>query len=85
VPAAVKKSLELWIGCAAGALAEEEYASKLSAAGFIEISVEPTRFYRIEEAREFLTSAGVNVSALDSEIDEKFRSAFVRAIKPLKG
>jgi arsenite methyltransferase len=85
VPAPVKKSIELWIGCVAGALAEEEYASKLSAAGFTEISVEPTRIYRVEEAREFLTSAGIDVAAIGSEIDGKFRSAFVRASKPAKG
>ncbi len=82
IPAPIKKSVELWIGCVAGALAEEEYASKLSAAGFTEISVEPTRIYRVEEAREFLTSAGIDVAAIESDIDGKFRSAFVRASKP---
>jgi ubiquinone/menaquinone biosynthesis C-methylase UbiE len=85
IPAQVKKSIELWIGCVAGALTEEEYASKLSAAGFTEISVEPTRIYRVEEAREFLTSAGIDLSAIESEIDGKFRSAFVRASKPSSG
>jgi ubiquinone/menaquinone biosynthesis C-methylase UbiE len=82
MPAAIKKSIELWIGCIAGALAEEEYVSKLAAAGFQDISVEPTRIYRIEEAREFLTSAGINVPAIEAEVDGKFRSAFVRATKP---
>jgi arsenite methyltransferase len=85
IPAPIKKSLELWIGCVAGALAEEEYRSKLSAAGFEQISVEPTRIYRVHEAREFLTSAGIDVSAIESEIDGKFRSAFVRASKPARG
>jgi arsenite methyltransferase len=85
IPAPVKKSIELWIGCVAGALDEEEYASKLSAAGFTEISVEPTRIYRVEEAREFLMSAGIDVGAIEAEVDGKFRSAFVRASKPARG
>ena len=85
VPAPVRKSLELWIGCVAGALDEEEYASKLSAAGFIDISVEPTRIYRVDEAREFLTGAGIDVGAIEAEVDGKFRSAFVRATKPARG
>jgi arsenite methyltransferase len=84
IPAAIKKSVELWIGCVAGALSEEEYASKLSAAGFTEISVEPTRIYRVEEAREFLTSAGIDVGPIEAEVDGKFRSAFVRARKPAR-
>jgi SAM-dependent methyltransferase len=82
MPAAIKKSIELWIGCIAGALAEEEYVSKLAAAGFTDISVEPTRIYRVDEAREFLTSAGIDVPAIEAEVDGKFRSAFVRAVKP---
>src|SRR6478672_8087029 len=85
VPAPVRKSLELWIGCVAGALDEEEYASKLSAAGFTGISVEPTRVYRVEEAREFLASAGIDVGAIESDVDGKFRSAFIRAAKPAAG
>jgi SAM-dependent methyltransferase len=82
VPAPIRKSVELWIGCLAGALSEEEYASKLAAAGFEGISVEPTRIYRVAEARDFLASAGIDVSAAEAEIDGKFRSAFVRARKP---
>jgi ubiquinone/menaquinone biosynthesis C-methylase UbiE len=83
VPAPIKKSLELWVGCVAGALEEDEYVAKLSAAGFDDISVEPTRVYRVEEAREFLESAGIDVGAIESEVDGKFRSAFVRARKPM--
>ncbi len=83
VPAPIKKSMELWIGCIAGALSEEEYASKLSAAGFTGISVEPTRIYRVEEARDFLASAGIDVGAIGAEIDGKFRSAFIRAERPV--
>ena len=83
VPASIKKSLELWVGCVAGALEESQYVAKLSAAGFTDISVEPTRVYRVEEAREFLESAGIDVGAIESEVDGKFRSAFVRARKPM--
>jgi ubiquinone/menaquinone biosynthesis C-methylase UbiE len=82
VPVSIKKSLELWVGCVAGALEENEYVAKLSAAGFTDISVEPTRVYRVEEARQFLESAGIDVGAIESEVDGKFRSAFVRARKP---
>jgi ubiquinone/menaquinone biosynthesis C-methylase UbiE len=85
IPEPIKKNIELWIGCLAGALSEEDYASKLSAAGFDEISLEPTRIYRVEEAREFLTSAGIDVAAIETDVDGKFRSAFIRAKKPTKG
>ncbi len=84
VPEAIKRNLELWIGCLAGALSEEDYAAKLSAAGFDEISLEPTRIYRVEEAREFLTSAGIDVAAIETDVDGKFRSAFIRARKPTR-
>jgi SAM-dependent methyltransferase len=82
IPAAVKKSVELWIGCIAGALDEDDYAGKLRAAGFVDVTVEPTRIYRVAEARDFLASAGIDVSAIEAEVDGKFRSAFVRAVKP---
>ena len=85
IPAPIKKSVELWIGCVAGALSEDEYAEKLMAAGFTEVSVEPTRIYRVEEAREFLASAGIDVSAIEADVDGKFRSAFIRARKPARG
>ena len=82
IPAAVRKSVELWIGCIAGALDEDDYAAKLRAAGFVDVTVEPTRIYQVEEARDFLESAGIDVSTIASEVDGKFRSAFVRAVKP---
>ena len=82
IPAPVKKSVELWIGCIAGALDEDDYAGKLRAAGFTDVAVEPTRVYRVADARDFLASAGIDVDALGAEVDGKFRSAFVRAVKP---
>ena len=81
VPAAVRKSMELWIGCVAGALEEDEYRSKLAAAGFEEIDLEPTRIYRAADARSFIESAGLDESLL-SKVDGRFMSAFVRAKKP---
>ena len=74
--------MELWVGCIAGALEENEYAAKLAKAGFEQVSIEPTRVYRTEDAREFLSAAGVDVDAIAPEVDGKFMSAFVRAIKP---
>ena len=82
IPAPVKKSVELWIGCIAGALDEDDYAGKLRAAGFTDVTVEPTRVYQVDDARDFLASAGIDVDALGAEVDGKFRSAFVRAVKP---
>jgi SAM-dependent methyltransferase len=82
VPAAVRRSVELWIGCVAGALSEADYRDKLAAAGFETIDVEPTRVYRAEDAREFLTGAGLDVDAIAPEVEGKFMSAFVRARKP---
>jgi SAM-dependent methyltransferase len=78
----VRQSVLLWVGCIAGALEENDYRSKLSAAGFHEIDIEPTRIYRVEDAREFLSSAGVDVDTVAAQVDEKFMSAFVRAVKP---
>ena len=85
IPAPVKKSVELWIGCIAGALDEDDYAAKLRAAGFTDVTVEPTRIYRVDDARDFLASAGIDVDAIAPEVDGKFRSAFVRATKPAIG
>ena len=79
---AIRKSVLLWVGCVAGALDENEYRGKLAAAGFEQISIEPTRIYRVEDAREFLSSAGVDVEAIAPQVDGKFMSAFVRAVKP---
>ena len=82
VPVNVRKSMELWVGCIAGALEENEYREKLARAGFASIDVEPTRVYKIEEAREFLEAAGLDAAAVGPQIDGKFISAFVRATKP---
>ncbi len=79
----IRQSLLLWIGCVAGALAEDEYRSKLAAAGFEQISVEPTRIYRAEDAREFLSGAGINADVIAPQVDGKIMSAFVRAVKPV--
>jgi arsenite methyltransferase len=78
----VRKSVLLWVGCIAGALEENEYLGKLKAAGFTQIGIEPTRIYRVDDAREFLSSAGIDVDAIAPQVDEKFMSAFVRAVKP---
>jgi arsenite methyltransferase len=78
----IRKSVLLWVGCVAGALGDDEYRSKLSAAGFEQIDIEPTRVYRAEDAREFLGAEGVDVDALAPKVDGKFMSAFVRAVKP---
>jgi len=83
VPADVRKSIELWVGCIAGALEESEYREKLARVGFDAVEVEPTRIYKIEEAREFLTVAGLDPETVGSQIDGKFISAFVRATKPV--
>ncbi len=78
----VRQSVLAWVGCIAGALEENEYRGKLSAAGFEQIAIEPTRIYRVEDAREFLSSSGIDVDAIAAQVDEKFMSAFVRAVKP---
>jgi SAM-dependent methyltransferase len=82
VPDAVRQSMLLWVGCIAGALEEEDYRAKLAAACFISIGIEPTRVYSIEDARQFLTEAGVDVDAIAPQVDGRFMSAFIRATKP---
>jgi SAM-dependent methyltransferase len=82
VPEEINKSIQLWVGCIAGALQEEEYTAKLSAAGFAAIEIEPTRVYDIEDARAFLSSEGIDVDAIAPQVEGKFMSAFIRAIKP---
>jgi arsenite methyltransferase len=82
VPAEIRRSVELWIGCVAGALEEREYRDKLAAAGFEGIDLEPTRVYRVEDARDFLTGAGLDVDAIAPQVSDRFMSAFVRARKP---
>ena len=82
IPAAIRKSVELWIGCVAGALRDTDYTAKLAAAGFDDIAIEPTRIYKVEDARQFLAGQGIAVDAIAAQIDGKFMSAFVRARKP---
>ena len=79
---AIRERVLLWVGCIAGALEENEYRSKLTAAGFQNVEVEPTRIYHVDDARAFLNGQGIDVDAIASEIDGKFMSAFVRATKP---
>jgi arsenite methyltransferase len=78
----IRQSVLLWVGCVAGAMDESEYRQKLTSAGFEQVDIEPTRIYRVDDAREFLSAAGVNVEAIAPEVDGKFMSAFVRATKP---
>jgi arsenite methyltransferase len=82
VPADIRRSIELWVGCMAGALEEREYAAKLRAAGFTDVDVEPWRIYKIEDARTFLAENGIDADRLAPEVDGRFASAFVRARKP---
>src|SRR5262249_31133348 len=82
VPIEIRNSVLLWVGCVAGALVESEYRNKLRAAGFAQIDVEPTRIYRIEDAHEFLSGQNIDVDAIAPQVDGKFMSAFVRAVKP---
>lgn len=78
----IRKNVLLWVGCVAGALEENEYRAKVAAAGFEKIEIEPTRIYRIEDAREFLSGQNIDVDAIAPQVDGKFMSAFVRAVKP---
>jgi SAM-dependent methyltransferase len=82
IPEAVRKSMLLWVGCIAGALEESEYIAKLTGAGFEDATVEPTRVYSVEDARQFLTEAGVDVDAIAPQVNDKFFGAFIRANKP---
>ena len=82
VPAAVRRSMELWVGCVAGALDEREYRRLLSDAGFVDVDVEPTRIYAFEDARTVLTGAGLDADALAREVEGRIMGAFVRARKP---
>jgi arsenite methyltransferase len=78
----IRKSVMLWVGCIAGALEESEYRNKLAAAGFADVEVEPTRVYKVADAREFLSGQGLDVDTLAPQVDGKFLSAFIRAVKP---
>src|SRR5215470_2808135 len=78
----IRKSVLLWVGCVAGALEDLEYRSKLSSAGFGQIEIEPTRIYRVEDTREILSASGIDADAIAPQVDGKFMSAFIRAVKP---
>ena len=82
VPAAVRRNMELWVGCVAGALEENEYRGKLAQSGFEGIEIEPTRVYDVEDARTFLTGAGINVDEVAPLVKDRILSAFIRAKKP---
>ncbi|HKD80793.1 MAG TPA: arsenite methyltransferase [Candidatus Angelobacter sp.] len=82
VPEEIRRSMLLWVGCIAGALSDEEYQAKLAGAGFEQIEIEPTRVYSVEDARTVLAGQGLDVDALAAQVEGKFMSAFVRAVKP---
>jgi ubiquinone/menaquinone biosynthesis C-methylase UbiE len=82
VPGDIRRSVELWIGCVAGALEDGEYRDKLAKAGFEAVEVEPTRIYRMEDARDFLAGTGLDAATISPQVDGKFMSAFIRARKP---
>ena len=83
VPAEIRKNMELWVGCVAGALQDSEYLSKLTAAGFEDVSIEPTRVYKVEDARQFLSAQGVDADSIAADVEGRFFSAFIRATKPV--
>src|SRR5262249_20459144 len=82
VPQEIRRSIELWVGCVAGALPDVEYRNKLAAAGFESIDIEATRVYNVDDAREFLQAAGIDAATIAPMVQDKFISAFVRANKP---
>ena len=82
VPADIRRNVELWVGCVAGALEESEYRAKLTSAGFEQVEVDPWRVYDIQDAREFLAGTGIDVEAMAPRAEGKFASAFIRATKP---
>ena len=82
VPEEIRHNVLLWVGCVAGALSDQDYASKLARAGFEAIEIEPTRVYNVEDARALLNAKGIDVDAIAPEVEGKFISAFVRAAKP---
>lgn len=82
VPEEIRKSMELWVGCVAGALSDTEYQQKLAAAGFESVDIEATRVYNVDDAREFLKAAGIDADSIAPKVQDKFISAFVRAQKP---
>jgi arsenite methyltransferase len=85
VPQEIRRNMELWVGCVAGALEESDYRAKLARAGFEGIDIEPTRVYDVEDARQFLSGHGLDVDAVAPLVKERFMSAFIRARKPAAG
>ena len=84
VPPELRRSMELWVGCVAGALEEQEFLGLLTASGFRDASIEPTRIYRVEDAKAFLEGAGLDIAAVAPQLDGRVMGAFVRATKPAK-
>jgi arsenite methyltransferase len=84
IEASIRQSILLWVGCVAGALEDNEYRRKLTAGGFEQIDIEPTRVYRAEDARDILRAEGIDVDPIAPQVDGKFMSAFIRAVKPAK-
>ena len=84
IPPEIRRSVELWVGCLSGALDESVYIDKLSRAGFVDVSIEPTRVYRAEDAREFLNTQGIDIDTVAPLVDSKFYSGFIRARKPAR-
>ena len=82
IPSEIRRSMELWVGCVAGALTEDEYAATLAAAGFDSVELEPWRVYQVEDARAFLAESGIDVDRLAPQVDGKVASAFIRARRP---
>jgi len=82
VPSEIRRSMELWVGCIAGAMQDSEYRDKLANAGFTSIEIEPTRVYDLQDARAFLSGQGLDVDTMASQVEGKFLSAFIRAVKP---
>jgi SAM-dependent methyltransferase len=81
MPPEIRRSVELWVGCLSGALDESVYVEKLARAGFVDVSIEPTRVYRAEDAREFLNTQGIDVDTIAPQVDGKFYSGFIRAVR----
>jgi ubiquinone/menaquinone biosynthesis C-methylase UbiE len=82
VPAEVRRSMELWVGCIAGALRDDEYTAKLQAAGFSNVELEPWRVYKVEDARAFMIKSGLDIDRIAPQVEGRFASAFIRAQKP---
>jgi 2-polyprenyl-3-methyl-5-hydroxy-6-metoxy-1,4-benzoquinol methylase len=83
VPPAIRKSMELWVGCVAGALSDQDYLAKLAGVGFENVDIEITRVYSVEDARDFLAGQSADIRQLAQQVDGKFVSGFIRALKPM--